>query len=317
MKSVLKVLLIILFAASTSLLVIALSLQKANYSANSIKTRLNSANFYQKVFDEVDKSLKSSANQESGPDPLAPILGQFLNKEYLQQKIELFIDDTQTWAIGKAKKPPVLSFVDIKEKLIAQNPDLVKTLQEANAEFAKQQKETFQQSSEQVQQQAAQAGEATTDTQQQNINFNQIMKSDFSIPIGQNILFVKNLSWLVQNILIFEILPLIFLVAIILLSSSLKSKLKWLSAAFLITAILNGIAFLAVNGLSGLLAANFDKIFKFLPSFAASLFEVLVKPFLASYPYFVKIAIGMSVFGFIVSLISSMVIKENIKTTKL
>ncbi|MCL4416718.1 MAG: hypothetical protein M1365_08500 [Actinobacteria bacterium] len=278
------------------------ALQKADYSAKSIKTRLHDANFYQKVFDEVDKSLKDSADETGNQDPFASILGQFLTKEYLQQKIELFIDDSEIWALGKAKNPPVLSFIDIKQKITQQNPDLIKTLEETSAALAKQQKELAEQNS--------QNGGNPSDMQQENIDFNKIIKSDFSIPIGQNIIWVKNLSWLVQNILILEFLPVVLLIAMFLLSTNLNSKLKWLSAAFLVSSIVNGFAFLSMNGISKLLLTNLDKILNTLPSFTSPLLETFINPFLASYLYFAKIAIGGSVVMFVLTLIASLFIRQ-------
>ena len=149
-----------------------------------------------------------------------PFIREQFTSSYVQGKSETLIDDTFSWLDGKTKTPPVLSFKEIKDSIEQKNPELLMQLQQASEEMKVQQQQQTEMSGEPV----------PNDT----MDFNKIMKNDFSIPVGEQLGFLKYAYAFFKFALpVTAFYLLILLVLIALLSTTAKSRLRWIGATFL------------------------------------------------------------------------------------
>lgn len=149
-----------------------------------------------------------------------PFIREQFTSSYVQGKSETLIDDTFSWLDGKTKTPPVLSFKELRDSIEQKNPELLIQLQQASEEMRAQQ-----------QQQAEMSGESLPND---TMDFNKMMKSDFSIPVGENLKPLKSVYTFFKFALPLTAVYLFVLLGlIVLLSSGVRSRLKWIGATFI------------------------------------------------------------------------------------
>ncbi len=122
MRGLLTVILFIIFFFSFSIAVYTYSINSI-VTPDYVKSSLTESKIYSVVADELPDLISSS---ENGDDELIPAetkaqLGGFIRQaitaEYLQNKIEPFVDDTFTWLAGETDTLPTLSFSDLGKQL--------------------------------------------------------------------------------------------------------------------------------------------------------------------------------------------------------
>ena len=182
-----------------------------------LKSDLVKNNLYHELSSKlgtIDTSNDSSA-----------LLGQFIQKkftsDYLQQKIEKAMSDSDDWITGKSQTPPVISFKDVKDDLNTQYPQLLPTIQQAE---------------EQMKQEEAQNPQVQQNSQAANdlSMMDYLVKSDFTIPLGKYLVGLKNFY---STIRILEpILGIILTLCLFfqyLMNKTWRLRLKWLGIMLL------------------------------------------------------------------------------------
>lgn len=296
MKTFIKILLILIFVGLSPIFIFFLSLKLSGFSQKSIKVQLIKEGVYTNSVNELYKQINTATTENSEGDPL-PLIGPFIKKEitaqYFQQKIENLIDTTSDWVIGKTNVPPILSFQDLKEKLVKQNKPLLDTLIELSREVKKQQEEAISQ--------AKANGENIPDQNisTQNFDIEKLIKSDFSFPLGKYLTWLK-LIYFCTSTGLFILAGIMFFIfiLILILSDSIKTKAGVLGIMFLLSALINLFPLLTFNTLLKFKTSN--QISPFVTSFING----LISPVIINYLRFIKI----SLIGFFMIIIISFVV---------
>src|SRR4030066_1302547 len=122
MRGLLTVILFTIFFFSFSIAAYTYSINSV-FSADYVKERLDKSKIYSVVADELPEFVGRSQGEG---DELVPVevkkeFKAFVKKEvsgqYLQGKIEPFVDDIFAWLSGKTNDTPQLSFADLAVKL--------------------------------------------------------------------------------------------------------------------------------------------------------------------------------------------------------
>lgn len=222
MRTVFQLFLLITFVLFSPLVFIVLAFRMGAPTADLLKSQLVKKDMYVTVVSELHKQI----DEASGDNPMV-IVGPFIKKEltatYLQGKIETLIDDTENWIKGKGESP-VLSFKDLKEKLVRQNRNIIAELESAMKEL------------DSLPEQAEEGGKMPFSSK----DLEKFLNSDFVIPVGAHVEWVKVLasSMYILGIILVVSYGLSVL-SIILLASSIQSKLRWVGWTILLTALWN------------------------------------------------------------------------------
>lgn len=287
MKTFFKLLLFIIFIPIVPVFLFFLSINQERVSAGSIKTSLVNTGVYTKVFDELDKQaekmLSDGGQGTEQMNVIWPMIKSEINPAYIQNKTETFIDDTSLWLDDKSKNPPVLSFADLKTSLLNKNPELLTVLNELSTELKK--------GKEEAKQQAIDNGQTTEEVNEQvpDFDFQKIIKSDFSIPVGEKMGALKNIYSIQKYALPVLILIMAVLAAgVVLLSGNLKSILKWLGTLLFLSAMWSMVVFLAISGASKFFLSYTTQQIKDLPSFVLPLLTGIANPIWTSFVFFEK-----------------------------
>lgn len=308
MKTFLRLIVILLFSFLSILFLILLFTRFYGASKKEIKAVLIKSNTYSQAINELNKQINNTLtndNSDQASALIAPIIKKEITPEYLQLKTEKLIDDTNDWMTGKNNNPPVISFLDLKEKIIAQNAQLFTTLEQLNKEYELQK--------EAIKKEAAINGEIPQNQEIPPFDFNKIIKSDFSIPIGKNLNFLKTFYWYTTTGLpIIGIILIILLTVITLLSDSNPAKLRWLGLTFLSSAIWNTLPLLLLLFSSKLLISSLTQN-KDIPVFIVSLSTGFLPLVVDKYTKFAATAVVIFLLIFVVCLIASYSVKTPAK----
>jgi hypothetical protein len=216
LKTFLKFCLALLFIVTIPVFSLCLALKLNHFSAEMLKQLLIDRKVYLTIYTEMVKTIETSKKESNGDDPLV-LIGPFLKKEvtaeYIQQKTEQTIDDSQAWVTGKTTSPPVISFSDLKEKLVTKNAKLIAQLKELEAEYKKEKPKM----------------DAESEEKMPEINFSDWLEKEPVIPLVKYIGWLKPVYQLVQyGTIIFGLLLFVYLVGMMGLSASISAGLKWL-----------------------------------------------------------------------------------------
>jgi hypothetical protein len=214
-----------------------LTFQFGGFSPDLLKQNLKDSNTYNSISETISTlKLDEESNTGESSQKMANLFGPFIKKQftptYLQKKSESLIDDTYLWMQDKSKTPPVLSFSEIKTSIVSQNPQILTELKNLSKQLKEEQKNI-----------STDDGEMDVETKKSmqelsKLDLDKFLDSDFSIPVGEKLEDVKKLYKVFKFALpIFIILEVIILGVILLLSSPLSSKVRWLGITFLITAL--------------------------------------------------------------------------------
>lgn len=311
MKIFLRLIFILLFSFLSIPFLILLFTRVNSITKEEIKTQLIRSEVYSKAVTELTKQVDNALTNENSDQIsalIAPIIKKEITPEYLQLKTEKLIDDTNYWMVGKNNTPPVISFQDLKEKILAQNARTITTLQQLSKEYELQKEE--------LKKEAVANGELPENQDLPSFDFNKIIDSDFSIPVGKNLNFLKTFYWYVTTGLpIIGIVLFILLAVIIFLSDSKSAKLRWLGLTFLSSAIWNTFPLLILFFSSKLLI-TFLVQNKDIPSFLVSLSTGFLPLLVDKYTKFAGTAIVIFLLLFLVCLLASFFMKTPKNPTK-
>ena len=228
-----KLLLLIFFVLTTPFAVLLVTIFYGPITVQTIKETLSKESVYAKTTDLITDGFISNENEES--KELETIIREYITPTYIQSKAELAIDDSRDWIVGETSIPPVISFVDLKERVLEKNPELLKSFEEMSADLEKNdsiplEESTVAEESEQIEM------EPQAKEMQQGIQ--SFMQSDFSIKLEPYLLGVKSFYSL-GKITIYILLA--FLSGAILflsvLCQSWSSRFKWIGGTLFITGI--------------------------------------------------------------------------------
>lgn len=301
MKTFIKVLLLLVFCFLSPLVVFLFSLKTSGFSGQSLKSKLANKQVYGMAMDEAFRLIEKGNGSNGGSNPLLiaePFLKKEISPAYLQGKTEKLIDDTAAWTAGKTTAPPTLSFQDLKEKLVNDNRPLLNQLLEAAKQLKTQEQTAIQQAKSNNQ------NIANANLAMQNFDPEKLLKSNWIFPLDKFLLWLKSLYFYTHAGL-FLLAGILFLIllAIVLLSTGIKTRLRWLGMTFLLAAGANLLAFLVANRLSKLTLST-------IPPFAMTLTNDLLTPLLTHYLRFMKIgAEGFAAIA-VICLLASLVFKD-------
>lgn len=306
MKTFFKINIILIFSLLSVLFLILLFIRLDGVSIEKIKADLAGANIYTQAVTELNAQIDNTLTNDNS-DQASVLIAQMIKKEitpdYLQGKTEKFIDDTNEWMIGKNPNPTVISFQDLKEKMTAQNAEIITTLETFNKEYEKQKKE--------IKKEVEINEEIPRNQEIPSFNLNKIIKSDFTISLDNKLDFLKTFYWYIVTLFpVIGTILIILLIIIIFLNDNNSAKLKWLGLTLLSSAIWNILLMLTLllfsKSMTAFLLKNND-----IPSFLVSVFNSLIPPLVDKYIKFLETAIGIFIFIFIICLIASFIFKKN------
>lgn len=249
---------------------------------------------YESAVTSLNKQLDAATADSDADDPFV-ILTPFIKKEitapYIQLKSEKLIDDTAHW-MGGGSAVPVVSFSDLKEKLIKQHASLIEELESAVVEMESAVKEANTQ-------EVDAAGQFTAS------DLKKFLQSDFTIPVGQYLFSMKLIVRSIWILLVASAALICFnLLCIFLIAAGLQSKLRWMGTTFLLTALWNIPGAFIGAGSSVVLATVLTKnMHGIAEAIARQCMEILIHPMLLSYTRITGgavIALGILSFGMII-----------------
>lgn len=277
MRTFLRILLVGMFLILSPLFLLLLATNSSGLSAQSIKQQFVEENVYEKFDREFDKFIDQSLEEEAPDDPVS-VIGPWLKQEitpaYVREKEEAFIDDTDLWLRGKTSRPPTISFKEVKEHMMQSNPALIQGLVEISQELKKQ--------------------------KLQDLNapdlpdFEKLIESDFSYPIGEHMGWVKTWYTLATTgVFVLGFVLILLFVGIAFLSPTKTSRLRWIVATLFGSTLWNLVPWLIAVGASFLITKALIQNASKLPSFLFPMSDVLIKPLLSTYTLVGGIAIGV------------------------
>lgn len=247
-----KFLLLLFFAFTTPLVIFLTTLLYGGVSPKVVKDELAQSNFYT----NVTAYIAEMSSEDTGDEVSSEVTGIITNRftpEYLQSKAEPAIDDTHNWITGKTQTAPVISFKDIKEDILAQNPELLTSLTDMSQEM------------ENMPVEDAYAMESEDSSQEVDMSaltnsIAQLQKSDFTIQIGDHFKGLKQTYEVLQialPVLIGLLLGSLVFQAV--LSHEASSRLRWLGATLMITGLV-GFGTVALNAFIVSALMNFQQV---------------------------------------------------------
>jgi hypothetical protein len=241
-KLFIKILFAFLFIITVPFFTLSLSLRFSQYSGSYLKSALDDQNVYSKLTGQLNGYINTSLRSGSSDNPVS-LIAPFIQKEftptYFQGKINHAIDDTESWLTSKSATPPVLSFTDLKDKIINQNTHIVSQLESLETAY------NTNKSQLESQMQDTGNSDSSTPTTLPEINISSWLKKDPVIPIGTYLGWLKSLAilsklgpWILGALMTFDLI----LIAIVdLTPEGVANSWGW---TLLLTAFWNGILYL-------------------------------------------------------------------------
>jgi hypothetical protein len=232
--------------------VLCFSLRQSGYNGIYLKDALDRSGTYSQLSNLISKSVDSSLKTNSEANPLK-LIGPFIKKEitpdYLQSKLESVINDTEAWVNG-SPNPPILSFTDLKEKLLAQNKKIITQLENLEKEYQKNKPQL-----EAALKEAQAKDPSLAQTSLPDLNISAWLNKDPVIDLKEILGGIKVLHFLAQTGTLILGGLLLFYLFIIILISGYRS----LSPVLIISAIWNYLLYLSVNRLLPILVRFLPK----------------------------------------------------------
>lgn len=220
-----------------------LTFQLGGFSPESLKSNLTKSNAYEAVAEKISQ-LEFEEEGGDSSDQMANMIGPFLKSQfsasYIKQKTEGLIDDTSLWLNDKTQNPPVVSFTEVKTAMVKSNPQILDQLKNLSEEMKKEQKNMQTEGGEEMD-----AETRKSLNELSKMDFDKFLNSDFSFPVGEKLTgFKQSYKTLKFAFPILIILDAVILGVIVLLSSPLSAKLRWVGITLLVTAIYSIIPYL-------------------------------------------------------------------------
>ncbi len=159
-----------------------------------------------------------------------------LTPSYVKAKVEKAVDDSASWITGKSKVEPVISFKDLKDQFLAQNPEMIDAFSEM----------------ENIPPQDENTDEFGYEEEADPQAFiKDLAKNDFTYPLKDVLSGLKFVNLIITILLpVLVILMILSVVLIIKKSKDAKSKFKWVGMTFLLSALGGFITFLGLDVVS-------------------------------------------------------------------
>jgi hypothetical protein len=134
MRTAVSILLVIILIFLTPILILLTAIKIAAPTTSELKLQLEQQGLYQSLSSQSLTLIKKLADSDDPQvdnmiESAYPTLETTLTKDYFQQKIEPLIESTANWMSNSSSPTPTLSFTDLKELLLEQNPDFQQELQ--------------------------------------------------------------------------------------------------------------------------------------------------------------------------------------------
>jgi len=272
----------------------------AGTTSVEIKQEFAKSNIYEKLIAGFQNPLTQSDVQSSDPEfaMLFSFLQEALTPEYLQRISEKLIDDTTDWMNDKTQNPPIISFKEVKQKLLAKNPQLLTQAQEAIEELKNAAQESPELGS------AEQLDSLNTQTQK----LNSLIASDLTIPLEKNLTPLKNgYKWLKIIVPILILFTLLSLFLIVSFTHGRSAKFRWL-AILLAASALYGFFLIGANStilasLEKLLLGYDNKLVTLLTPILTNLLSVFAKQYKSYQTLVSQILLALSAIFLVLSFV--------------
>lgn len=286
MNTLLKLLLVSTLIWLTPLTIILVTLTtQTPHIASNLKTQIKQANVYENLLTSLEDIIQERSDSESKEiEALVwPLIKAEVTPIYLQTKVETFIDDTHSWVTGTTSKPPVISFQDLKEVLVKKHKKQYDQLVKLSKQFNKEQAQLIKEAE-------ADPQLAQELSSYQSIDLETFLTTDPVIPMQDHLQWLKDSFDVVkQGLPIIVTTDIVIALSIVLLSSSLPDKLRWLGIAGITISLSSGISYLlATVSLSTLLNLITQTTGSLAP-LVQNLIPPLVSPLVAVYLTHAKI----------------------------
>lgn len=174
-------------------------------------------------------------DSDTSEDEILSVIKEHVTQSYVKEKTEELIDVSYNWVTGTTNTPPVISFKDIKDEIMAKNPELLSSLEDISKEAQAAGPSSDLSGDEQAQMKQATQG------------ISDLVKSDFTFSLEKQLSAVKS-AYATLRILFFATLILlaVSILIIVLRANDLKSKMRWLAAAFAVAGVW-GFIIIALN----------------------------------------------------------------------
>jgi hypothetical protein len=276
-SSSMKLLLLLYFACTLPIVVLLTTVLYGGVSTTVLKKELARARIYNTFSTYISEFTIEDADDETS-EQITQIIKNRFTPTYVQTKAERALDDTHAWMLGKTISSPVISFKEVKEDILAKNPELLTSLEsmaeEINSESNNDEMSSLKKASE---------------------GFSSIAKSDFSINLGDKLTGLK--SGYAALRIIHPVLVVLMLGSLILqslLSSSALSRLKWLGATLMVAGII-GFASIISNTLltktiANIISSNTDQYIAMFSPIGLAIIQYFVSTYM-QYQGFISIAL--------------------------
>ena len=198
----------------------------------AIKQSLIKADVYQRIGSFISEG--SDVGESTDTPELQGIIMAYLTPDYAQLKTEEVIDSGYVWITDGSSTSPRISFPEIKERVMSQNPQLLADLSSMSEELKSQPvpEGITGEELEQFEQIGNSADMLTS-----------FVQSDFSIPLGVHLQGIKdfyNLLKIVLPILLLVLCICLFLLGY--LNKSWPARYKWIGFTLFLSAVFGFVA---------------------------------------------------------------------------
>jgi hypothetical protein len=307
MRTAIKVLTVFNCVLFSPLIFIVLTLHSSPISTNVIKEQLITNQVYEKASAAIQKQVDVMEEDAEYGDTIfliSPIIKKEITETYIQNKSETLLADIDVW-IHKNGPPPVVSFKDLKDTLIAKNSSTITQIQDAVREMESQQEVLKQAAIDE-----GQEGEGSEVPSFSFKEFDTFLASDWVVPVGANIRWMKTL---VSAFRIIEIILLvcytISFLCILLLSHTITSKLRWISVTVFLIALWNIPGIFLALGSSVFISTYVSEHVKGIP-FALPFVQTLLAPMASVYVKMTTQAVIISCIGSVGVFILSFFVRQ-------
>lgn len=220
-----KVFLLLLFVFTFPIAVLLSSILFGGFSNTFFKNELIKSGVYTKISLYIQDLSFQEEDQLS--EQFTDVLKNRFTNSYIKDKTEDTLDLATNWITGASETPPVISFAELKEDILAQYPQVLPELEEV-AKEAKQQAIAN----------GSEDGQQTMDMMQGLDSISTLAKSDFTIQLSSYLAPLKTLYNIIQLALPTSfVLMTIYLMFLLLFSHPWHARFTWIGA----TAMLSGI----------------------------------------------------------------------------
>lgn len=238
-----KLLILLFFVLVTPLAVLFSTLLYGSINAETLKKSLSETKIYTTISEYITESAETD-DQET--KELVTYVESRFSAEYIQHKTELAIEDSYDWVTGNSTIPPVVSFSELKDDLLEQNPQLLEELESMSAEL-----KATEMTPESINGSASDVNQEEIDTQLNDAmsGFSTIINQDFSFKLEPYLTPFKGFFSFAKILL--PVLGFLLLGSLILLGflcGDWKLRFKWIGSTLMVAGLV-GFGLVVFNNL--------------------------------------------------------------------